>query len=451
MKLHKIFLGCAAAMALVSCVSEDISKSAGKDSGTLQVGVETLEPLKTRADAYTVTNFPVTIYKADGITEVESYETVAQMPTSILLPTGDYVLESHTPGPMETIMTTPYYKGRESTTIMKDVTTPATITCKMANTSVTVHYDADFLALFTSWTITFNDGNDNALSIDNTKGTEPATLYWNLGEGVESLTINFTGRTAEGTVSAPMTITKSQATETYGGESNKFAGGDAIVVNFTPELASTGYVTVGITASIFGLDAEEVPAVVEIVDDATFTPDDGSGDEPGGDEPGGDEPGGDEPEGAPYFVCDALTTGDTFVCDAIYYSDDDYYDYSAAGTLPQTEVKIYTPKGLKSLKVNITGGNEGFEGATGAFKNHEIIGSPDLTTVFSGVDGAELPVEGQTEYTFPVYAFYGMIAKFGPTDSGKAHEFKITAEDLEGNIKNATLKVTVTLGNVTTE
>jgi hypothetical protein len=44
-----------------------------------------------------------------------------------------------------------------------------------------------------------------------------------------------------------------------------------------------------------------------------------------------------------------------------------------------------------------------------------------------------------------------MIAKFGPTDSGKAHEFKITAEDLEGNIKNATLKVTVTLGNTTTE
>ena len=421
-------------MALVSCVSEDISKSAGKDSGTLQVGVETLEPLKTRADINTVTNFPVTIYKADGITEVESYETVAQMPNSILLPTGDYVLESHTPGPMETIMTTPYYKGRVLSEIQKDVTTESIITCKMANTSVTVHYDQDFLNLFTSWTITFDDGTDNALSIDNTKGTEPATLYWDLGEGVESLTINFTGRTAEGTVSAPMTITKSQATETYDGQSTKFAGGDAIVVNFTPELASTGHVTVDITASIFGLDAEEVPAVVEIVDNATFTPDDGSGDEPGGDEPGGDEP-----EGAPYFVCDALTTGVTV---NIVYDEEEDADVPTPDT-PQTVIEVHTPKGLKSLKVTITGGNKGFANATKDMKDLEIIGSPDLGDIFKNVDGAELPVAGMTEYSFPVYAFYPQIALFGKTLDGQAHEFYMVAEDNEGNIKTGTLRVTV--------
>ncbi|MBQ9190229.1 MAG: DUF4493 domain-containing protein [Bacteroidaceae bacterium] len=451
MKLHKIFLGCAAAMALASCVSEDITKSAGKDSGTLQIGVETQEPLKTRADIYQVTDFPVTIYQEDGITEVESFPTVAEMPTSILLPTGTYVLEAHTPGEMESIMTTPYYKGRELSEILKGGTTESIITCKMANTSITVHYDQDFLNLFTSWTITFDDGTDNALSIKNTDGTEPATLYWDLGEGVDQLTINFLGKTAEGTVSAPMTITKSQATETYGGETTKFAGGDAIVVNFTPELASTGFLTVGITASIFGLNAEEVEATVEIADDATFTPDDGSGDEPGGDEPGGDEPGGDDPEGAPYFVCASLATGDQLTCNAIYYSEEDEYEYSAAGTLPQTEVKIYAPKGLQSVKVTITGGNTGFAGATTAFQNHEIIGSSELGPIFSTVPGAELPYVGQEEYTFPVYAFYGMIALFGPTDSGKAHEFKIDATDQEGNVKTATLKVTVVLGTVTTE
>ena len=74
MKLHKIFLGCAAALALVSCVSEDLSKTAGKDSGRLQIGVETQDPLKTRADAYTVTNFPVTIYNEDGKLQADEGE-----------------------------------------------------------------------------------------------------------------------------------------------------------------------------------------------------------------------------------------------------------------------------------------------------------------------------------------------------------------------------------------
>ena len=266
MKLNKIFLGCAAAMALASCVSEDFSKSAGKDSGRLEVGVETLEPMKTRAGEYTVTNFPVTIYQADGTTKVESYDAVSAMPAQILLPTGNYVLEAHTPGVMERVMNAPYYKGTEPSEIQKDLTTQSTSTCKMANTSVTVHYDQDFLDLFTSWTITFDDGTDNAVSFTNEDGDAPATIYWDLGDGVDKLTVNFRGVNKDGTVTAKNDLTKSQATETYDGQSTNFAGGDAVVVNFTPVEASTGYVTVGITANIFGTDAESVPAIVEIVE-----------------------------------------------------------------------------------------------------------------------------------------------------------------------------------------
>ena len=39
MKLHKIFLGCAAALALVSCVSEDLSKVGGKDAGSMKTNL----------------------------------------------------------------------------------------------------------------------------------------------------------------------------------------------------------------------------------------------------------------------------------------------------------------------------------------------------------------------------------------------------------------------------
>ena len=424
MKLNKIFLGCAAAMALASCVNEDFSKSAGKDSGRLEVGVETLEPMKTRAEVYTVTNFPVTIYEADGTTKVQSYETVSAMPAQILLPTGNYVLEAHTPGVMERIMNAPYYKGTEPSEIQKDLTTQSTITCKMANTSVTVHYDQDFLDLFTSWTITFDDGTDNAVSFTNENGDTPATLYWDLGEGVQKLTVNFRGVNKDGTITAKNDLTKSQATETYDGQSTNFAGGDAVVVNFTPVEASTGYVTIGITANIFGTDAESVPAIVEIVDNGTFTPEEGGGEEPGpGPQPGDD---------------DAITLNmpnDMTITD----STD-----PALG-----DAQILTPKGIKSLKVTIVSTNPDMTGSlTDVAKDYpgvdfingaEVVGNTNLVS-FLGELGQTItvPTTGQTEYTFPIGNFFGFLLIL----DGE-HTFNMTVEDQEGNKKNGTLKLTI--------
>lgn len=426
MKLNKIFLGCAAAMALASCVNEDFSKSAGKDSGRLEVGVETLEPMKTRAGEYTVTNFPVTIYEADGTTKVQSYETVSAMPAQILLPTGNYVLEAHTPGVMERIMNAPYYKGTETSEIKKDVTTQSTITCKMANTSVTVHYDQDFLDLFTSWTITFDDGKDNAVSFTNENGNSPATLYWDLGNGVEKLTVNFRGVNKDGTVTAKNELTKSQATETYDGQSINFAGGDAVVVNFTPVEATTGYVTVGITANIFGTNAESVPAIVEIVDNGTFTPDEG------GEEPGpGPQPGDD----------DAITL--TLPAPITFAKNNAPTDLSLG------DVHIAAEKGIKSLMVTAESTSQDMVTsleAVGAgygldFINAgvEVVGNTSLVEFFKSLGkNLSVPTEGDTSYDFPVGNFFSLLQVMLGT-----HKFHLIATDMEGNTKNGEVVITV--------
>lgn len=415
-------------MALASCVSEDFSKSAGKDSGRLEVGVETLEPMKTRAGEYTVTNFPVTIYEADGTTKVESYEAVSAMPAQILLPTGNYVLEAHTPGVMERVMNAPYYKGTEPSEIQKDLTTQSTITCKMANTSVTVHYDQDFLDLFTSWTITFDDGTDNAVSFTNEDGNTPATIYWDLGDGVEKLTVNFRGVNKDGTVTAKNDLTKSQATETYDGQSTNFAGGDAVVVNFTPVEASTGYVTVGITANIFGTDAESVPAIVEIVDNGTFTPGEG------GDEPGpGPQPGDD----------DAITL--TLPAPVTLSADE-----SATADPSSGDVVISAEKGLKSVSVKVLSSSdemmeqlaavaEQYEGVD-LVNGCEVVGNQNLVEFLGGLNRTiTVPAEGDTNYTFPVGQFYLFLGILPGT-----HNFVMTVTDMEGNQKSGTVVVTIT-------
>jgi len=61
-------------------------------------------------------------------------------------------------------------------------------------------------------------------------GDAPAAVYWDLGSGVEQITVNFVGYTAAGTIAATKVLTKSQATETYDGDTTNFGGGDAIVV-----------------------------------------------------------------------------------------------------------------------------------------------------------------------------------------------------------------------------
>lgn len=414
-------------MALASCVSEDLSKAGGKDTGRLQIGVETQEPLKTRAGEYTVTNYPVTIYEADGTTKVTSYDAVSAMPAQILLPTGNYVLESHTPGVMERIMTAPYYKGTENSTITKDVTTQSTITCRMANTSITVHYDQEFLDLFTSWSVTFDDGQEQALSFTNEDGDTPATLYWDLGDGAEKLTINFRGVNKDGTVTASNVLTKSQATESYDGETTFFTGGDAVVVNFTPTEATSGYITVAVTAEIFGTNAESVPATVEIVDNGTFTPDDGNGEEPGP----GPEPNDDAIKlTLPAPLVFAMGEGATLD--------------PALG-----DVHIEAEKGIKSLLViaestseDMTSSLELMGGGYGLdFLNAgvEVVGNTDLVNFFTMLGkNLSVPTEGDTTYDFPVGNFFSLLDVMAGT-----HTFHLTATDMEGNTKTGAVVITV--------
>ena len=425
MKRYKLFLGCAAALALASCVSEDISKLTGKDAGHLEVSVETQLPMKTRADVYTVTNFPVTIYESNGTTKVASYDAVSAMPAAVLLPVGDYVLEAHSPGVMETIMTTPYYKGTENSTIIKETTTQSTITCKQANTSVTVHYDQDFIALFTTWTITFDDGTNNALSFTNDDGVSPATLYWDLGEGAERLTVTFRGVNRDGTVTASMVLTKSQATETYDGQSTNFAGGDGIVVNFTPTEATTGYVTIGITASIFGLDAEEVPVVVEVVDNGQFTPDPGN-------DPVTPDP---QPSSSITLTLPAPLT--------FSMGEGGSLDKSLGNTIIQAEDGIRSlmvtaessnPDMVASLEAVGAGYGLDFVGA-----GVEVVGNTDLVSFFSGLGQTlSVPAQGDTSYEFPIGNFFVLLDVMSGT-----HTFHLTVTDMNGATKSGTVVITV--------
>lgn len=424
MKLHHILLGSAVVVSMAACVSEDISTKV--EEGSLSVAVETLAPLKTRAELFTVTNFPVTIFEADGTTRVSSYESVSAMPASILLPTGEYVLEAHTPGAIEPVMTAPYYLGRETSTISKGLTTETTIICKMINTSVKVNYDDDFLALFTSWTITFDDGNNQALGFANTDGNSPAAKYWYLGDNVERLTVNFRGTNRDGTVTASMILTKSQATESYDGATTNFTGGDAVVVNFTPTDATDGFVTVNITASIFGTDAVEVPVTVNVVDNGTFTPEDPNNPNDPPTPPAAD------------VITLSLPAPLTFTM-----GEGATLDKSLGNTHIEAE------KGIKSLMVTAESSNPDMVASLEAVgagygldfvsAGVEVVENNDLVSFFNGLGQTlSVPTEGDLTYDFPIGNFFSLLDVMSGT-----HQFHLTVTDMEGNTKSGTVVITV--------
>ncbi len=421
MKSYKLLLGCAALLAMTGCVSEDMTGSS--DKGVLSLDVSTRQPTATRAGEYEVTDFPVTIYKEDGTTRVESYDAVDAMPEKIRLDVGTYVLEAHTPGTMQRQMTYPYYKGTATSEILKDVTTQTTIVCKQQNGSIKVNYDEDFLALFTAWTITFDDGGDQALSIKNTNGNDPAAVYWAFGENVDKLTVNFRGTTADGnTITASKLLTKDQATETYDGETTNFGGGDAVVVNFTPVEATTGKVTISISANIVFTETSET-VTISVVDNGTLTPE--NPDDP--QTPDDPTPGGD---------------------DAITLNLPNNMTVSAATDKSLGDTYIKCEKGIKSISVSIQStSDEMIESLSDLNTNYgvdfiggaEIVDNSDVVQLFADLNQPlSVPSQGDIDYTFPIGNFFGLLGFL----SGE-HTFNLVVEDMDGNKKSGKLILTV--------
>lgn len=409
-------------MAFASCMSEDLESkfTAGGDKGTLELGVELLQP--ARRDVSTV-NFPVVIKDASG-SVVKEYATVAEVPASIVMAVGSYTVESHTPGEIAKSMSNPYYKGASDVEIVKDVTSPVNVVCKMANSQVNINYDEEFRNVFTAWEVTIDDGSETALSF--TQSSTTNTIYWYFGEaGVKQLVVNFRGTTTTGnTIAARNVLTKNQSsTGGYDDDNTNFTGGDLITLNFAPTESTEGKIT-GITLSanvVFDETAEDINVGVIDV--------------PGLNDPtgGGDNPGGGDTEGITLNLPEDISMA-VLGADALDTSLGD--TYIAAGA------------GLKSIMVRIESDSEemnsslaklGTEYNVDFLAGAEIVGNQNVVSLFESLgQKLSVPAEGDKEYTFPIGNFFGFLQVL----AGK-HRFHLTVTDMNGNTQSGSLLITV--------
>lgn len=399
---------------LTSCEMRDELWGNDKDTrsqGQAELSVAVKQPYSmTRAEGGTsissvsTDDYPVTIQgTSSGVLDVKKeYAKVSEMPATISLPVGTYNVSSHTPGEIEKKMTSPYYAGDKEMIITKDVISQTTVTCKMKNSRIQVNYGADFLQNFSSWSMTIEDGSDNAMAYTQTD-VNPTPVYWYFGDqAVTTITVNIRAITTAGnTVSESRSFKKSDASENYGEENEFFEGGDAIEIKMGAVGASSGNVT-GITINSY-ITFQDKNEQVEIPVNVPVTI--------------------NEPEGNSY-----LTNGISI--------DENSYPTNVA-------LNIQAEAGLQHLYFKIGSSNSALTSAASAYTSGnglDLIGATESTaTSYFGT----LPTNGATAYTLTLAApLMQLLQQYAGT-----HTLTVKAIDANSSPLSKTLNVTVTTGD----
>lgn len=127
---------------------------------------------------------------------------------------------------------------------------------------------------------------------------------------------------------------------------------------------------------------------------------------------------------------------------------------SAHNAPEHLDAVLSTPRGMKSTKVKIDTGCPDFKAALADLREsdlyllegHELVGDDILPFVFSslGLGDIPMPALGDKAYTFPIATFYPFIEMYMNDTESADFNFLITVTDTEDNVKESTLKLTIT-------
>jgi hypothetical protein len=404
--LNIAVLGALAAMTLSGCEMKDELWGGGTttDSGALEVAVSVKQPLsQSRAtdESISTDDFPVTIKDAEG-TVIKKYAHLSEVPESVTLPVGDYVVESNSDMELEKTMTVPYYGGEKSMTITKGITTQTEVVCKMQNSRMSIKYGDDFKTNFSSWLIVLSDGSDHVLEWSSSD-TSNDDVFWLFDDNVTTINVSVVATTSEGnTVSETRSFTKADAQEAYDDVDENFTGGDALVISMGATTSSYGNVTgVTVNTSISFADYEgsyEIP--VSVNNPITI----------------------EEPEGNSYFT-DGVTINN--------------------GTYPKNvELDVTTTRGIQSAYLTVNSDDNASLVSYAASIGLGVDSPVDLTTSAAQSLSSliNLPTAKALTYNLVLGdAFMNMIKDYAGT-----HRVRLNIVDVNGNSFSRTIYFTVT-------
>lgn len=415
----------------------------GENAGTLELslssvynGVEMSRATEIVDGGTTTGNFNEEDVNVDGytlvVTNTDTQEEVEKALVSELkdeegkvvipLTEGNYSVKAYNyEGENVTVSERPYFKGEQTFSVKKGVSTNVNLSCKLSCVEIQ-------LGVTSAFTESFKD--DYAITVDNGDGATQVFDKENLGkkyyfqtpEQQNHLTVSVKATSIEGNfIELNATVQKPEDAE--GGIAD-LADGDSFLINLTDEGSTDSYLSIGLTVD---LTFTEVGETIEIpVENIIY------------DGPSVPTPGGD-PEPTPESTLTVTGIPET-------------YNLTTTGTVPAIKVDMASENGIKSLVVSISSDNETFPGLLSGLdllEPFDLCNLEDrpgakknllMLNLISEDVYAQLHAGTLTSYTFEVTSLVALLPQTGLTGS---HEFKLTISD--GNeTKEGALTVNVT-------
>lgn len=240
---------------LIGIYACQVDEESVPNKGMLNVRMEvdtTLVNLSTKAsvldelaDFADVNSYGVTIAQDSGV--VAQYSRFDKMPEEVALKEGKYTVSVSKGKESVAAFNSPYFFGKEDFTIVKEMTTPVTVTASLANSRVTVDFSDDFLAAYTDYTLSFKTEKMDLPLVYGKDEFRP--MYFQSDAAGTKLTIamelvNVYGKTVNYT--ATTTIKPKQGAQLTVRTDGKGVNGIAVDVTLNDQTKETVYVNIGI-------------------------------------------------------------------------------------------------------------------------------------------------------------------------------------------------------------
>lgn len=376
-----------------------------------------------------IDNYTLVVTKTDTQEEVEKglVSDLKNEEGKVLIPLseGDYSVKAYNyEGENVTVSERPFFKGEQTFSVKKGVSTGVDLSCKLACVEVELGVTESFTASFKDdYTVTVDNG-EGATQVF-TKDNLDKKYYFKTPDQQDHLSAAIKATSIEGNF-IELTATIQKPADAEGGHAN-LAGGDSFVINLTEDGATDSYIKLGLEVDLtFTEVGETIEIPVEnIIYDGPDVPDGGGDTDP------------EEPEG-----------GNTLTVTGV----PETYDLTLTGEVPTIKVDMASERGIKSLVVSISSDNPVFPTLLASLDLAEPFDLCNLEDRSTAKDNllnlkliseevyAQLYAGTLTSYTFEVTSLVKMLPASGLTGS---HVFNLTISD--GNeTKEGALTVNVT-------
>lgn len=346
--------------------------------------------------------------------------TYSSMPSLPTFAVGNYTLtvESHKVQPVA--WDAPYFRGSETFQITNgNITSVESVLCKLANIRVSVNFDENLLAKLSgdvNVTVTSSQGTSATFT-----ATETRSAYFAAVENMTTLEVHF-----QGVVSGTNEDFVSILTGVEAGQYRKVTFSYRENTNTTPPTGQFGNDGEGVhvETTVVKVDYTANTPLEETVETSTDRPN-----QEGGEQGGGDNSGTTEPE-----VSAITMTSATLDMDNVNNCSD------FGPGIKDAIVNIHADKGIQKIHVKIDSStltpdeleSVGLESEFDLDNPGSLEGS--LTNLGLPVGDA---VVGKTDVEFNITNFMPLLNMLGAGD----HRFVLTVTDMDGNVKEAVLKV----------